>query len=109
LVGEARQLFIEVIGACAPQHFEMSDVPLLAAFCRASALERQAAAELAKRAVENRAHWLDAYTSAVGALCRLAASLKLSPRGRKQNWRSRNASSCVAPTQPTCRSSADLI
>jgi hypothetical protein len=42
-----RATFVEIVAAKKPQHFEVSDLPLLAAYCRAIELERYAAVQLA--------------------------------------------------------------
>ena len=39
--------FLDIVLACKPSHFRPSDLPLLAAYCRAIVLERQASNALA--------------------------------------------------------------
>ena len=42
-----RKTFLDIVLACKPSHFQPSDLPLLAAYCRAIVLERQASNALA--------------------------------------------------------------
>jgi len=86
------EIWNSVLAGCAPGHFEPGgDEVLLAAFCRASVLERTAATELASRRPSEL--WLRAHASAVTALARLSVRLRLGPKSRSANVPSRRPAS----------------
>jgi hypothetical protein len=84
-----RQIFVETVASAPPDHFAGEDVALLAAYCRAMALERRASDELAACAtVGNRASpWLDVYATATRAIATHAVRLRIGPRSRSANTR----------------------
>jgi hypothetical protein len=79
-----RAVFRQTVAAVTADHFQAEDMPLLAAYCRACALERRAADELAAGAVAGAmpSPWLAVHASAVRALSTLTVRLRLGPRSR---------------------------
>jgi phage terminase small subunit len=73
----ARALFVELVAACSPQHFTKSDVPLLASYCQATLLARQA---VTKAAEDVQA--LSLWEKAIRAQTSLATKLRLTPSSR---------------------------
>src|SRR5215831_10722476 len=71
-----RKIFIDLVASNKPEHFRNSDTPLLAAYCRAIALERRSAAALAKGDDKALVHWREA----VRAMIPLSLRLRLSPQ-----------------------------
>jgi hypothetical protein len=84
LGGIERETFLQTVAAAAFDHFAAEDLPLLTAYCRAAALERRAAEELAVGAtVGNQpSPWLSVHASAIRSLERLSVRLRLGPRSR---------------------------
>jgi phage terminase small subunit len=84
-----KAIFTSIVSACAPKHFNRSDLPLLVAYCEAAAMSEQAAAELRKAPIVNGkpSPWLMVQEKSVRAMVALALGLRLSPQAR-------------APTQP---------
>jgi phage terminase small subunit len=83
-----RKIFLDIVTACKPGKFEPSDLPLLAAYCRAIALEREASARLQAEGyvVDGRpSAWLAMLTQASKTLLALSHRLRLSPQGRSPN------------------------
>jgi hypothetical protein len=78
-----RAVFVELVEACDRKHFRVSDVPLLAAYCRAIVLEQRAAGELATDPTN--ARWLQVWEKSGRALVSFSARLKLSPQARLHN------------------------
>jgi hypothetical protein len=85
----ARLLFLRLAATC--DHLEESDAPLLGLYCDAVALAQKAATALQAGTEERR--WTETYRTATLSAKALAAALKLSPRGRNHNFRSRAARS----------------
>jgi phage terminase small subunit len=87
--GLEREVWLEVVAGAAPDHFDNSDRVLLAAYCRAGALERRASDELAVSAIagEQPSPWLQVHASAVRALTALSVRLRLSPKSRTPSQR----------------------
>jgi hypothetical protein len=83
-----RAVFCDLVGSCKPDAFRASDLPLLSAYCRAIALERRSAAELA--AGDDRA--VVRWNAATKAMLGLAMRLRLSPQARAPNNPSRPGS-----------------
>jgi phage terminase small subunit len=83
------QIWTEVVSGADSEHFQASDAPLLAAYCRAAALERRAAEELAVSAVAHGAPspWLAVHKSAVHSLMEVAVKLRLTPKARTPGQR----------------------
>jgi hypothetical protein len=72
---------IDLVASNKPEHFRNSDTPLLAAYCRAIALERRSAAALAKGDDKALVRWREA----VRAMIPLSLRLRLSPQARAPN------------------------
>lgn len=68
-----RQLFVELIGSCAPSHFVESDLPLLASFVQATLLSRGAARD---------PKLIGVWEKAVRVQATLATRLRLAPQSR---------------------------
>ena len=81
-----RKTFLDIVLACKPSHFQPSDLPLLAAYCRAIVLERQAsnALTVAGHVTEDGrvSPWMKVWEQANKAMLSLAHRLRLSPQGR---------------------------
>ena len=90
-----RKAFLDIVLACKPSHFQPSDVPLLAAYCRAIVLERQAsnALAVAGHVTEDGrvSPWMKVWEQANKAMLSLAHRLRLSPQGRSPNLPTRPA------------------
>jgi hypothetical protein len=82
---EERQVFLDLIAASRADSFRPSDSPLLSAYCRAIALERRSAQELAAGDAQALGRW----NGAVKAMLGLAMRLRLSPQARAPNNPSR--------------------
>jgi phage terminase small subunit len=84
-----RATFVEIVAAKKPQHFEASDLPLLAAYCRAIELERHAALQLATDGyltTEGRpSPWLAIMAQATKSMLALSTRLKLTPQSRSHS------------------------
>lgn len=89
-----RAIFLELVGSSRPEHFRSSDSPLVAAYCRAIALERSAAQALADGDAKALPNW----NGAVKAMGLLSMRLRLSPQARAPNNPSRPSPSRPAPT-----------
>ena len=81
-----RKTFLDIVLACKLSHFQPSDLPLLAAYCRAIVLERQAsnALAVAGHVTEDGrvSPWMKVWEQASKAMLSLAHRLRLSPQGR---------------------------
>jgi phage terminase small subunit len=80
-----RRLFIDLIGASKPEAFRPSDLPLLCAYCRAIAKERQAWARLEAEGdvVDGKpSPWLAVWAQAHKSMIAFSHRLRLSPQGR---------------------------
>src|SRR5262245_5037196 len=75
----ARQVFVEVVSAVAPDHFRPEDAHLLAAYARAVVLERQAAAQIAA----GDRGGVEPHRSAVHSLTALARALAIGTKARR--------------------------
>jgi hypothetical protein len=84
----ARAIFEDI--AAVSDHLEPSDIPLLVAYCRALALAERAAKDMAKAHGTELRALTDMHTRTLRSAGHLAAALKLSPRGRNHNFRSRS-------------------
>jgi phage terminase small subunit len=94
-----REIFRQVVASVAPAHFQPEDMTLLCAYCRAAALERRSAEELAAGAVVggSPSPWLAVHASAVRSLSTLTVRLRLGPRSRDPNNRRRMAKAMAPP------------
>jgi hypothetical protein len=80
-----RKIFVDLVSSSKAEHFRSSDMPLLAAYCRAIALERRSAAAL--KAGDDKA--LARWEKATKAMVALSMRLRLSPQARAPNNPSR--------------------
>jgi hypothetical protein len=80
-----RSVFIDLVAASKPDHFRSSDLPLLAAYCRAIVLERRSAQELAAGDDKAVVRW----NAATKAMVSLSMRLRLSPQSRQPHNPSR--------------------
>jgi hypothetical protein len=83
-----RRVFNDLISSTKPSHFHASDLPLIATFCRAVAIERSAAAAL-KAGKDKTA--LSRWSQATKVIVALSLRLRISPQARQPNL----------PTRPT--------
>jgi phage terminase small subunit len=79
-----RAVFVDVVTACDPTHFQPSDLPLLCRYCEAAVLGEQAALELRRGAVVDGkpSPWITIQEKAVRAMVSLSMRLRLSPQSR---------------------------
>jgi phage terminase small subunit len=91
LGGVEAEIFRQTIASMPIRHFAAEDSVLLCAYCRAAALERHAAEELAARATvgDQPSPWLAVRDRSVLTMLRLAVRLRLGPRARDHNVRVR--------------------
>jgi phage terminase small subunit len=83
-----RQIFLDIVGTTAADHFRPSDAALLSAYCRAVVREREASERLAQGVVtvDNRlSSWVTVQASALKQMLSLARLLKLTPLARRSN------------------------
>ena len=86
LTGPEREVFVDLVLACRPDHFQHSDAPLLAAYCRAVCLEQIASSELAAAGfvIDGRpSGWLNVLAQATRTISTYSRMLKLNPAGRQ--------------------------
>jgi phage terminase small subunit len=76
-----RKIFVDLVAASKPEAFRVSDMPLLAAYCRAIALECRSAQALA--AGDDKA--LSKWAQATKVMSALSMRLRLSPQARAPN------------------------
>ena len=87
-----RTAFIDTVSSCKPEHFQMSDMPLLVRYCEAAVLAQQAATQLRVEGavVGGRVSpWLCVQEKAIRELVALSMRLRLSPQARAANNPSR--------------------
>jgi phage terminase small subunit len=80
-----RAIFVEIVAGCKADHFRHSDLPLLAAYCAAIALEREAIIRLREdgRVIDGRVNpWLSVLAQAHKSMLAFSHRLRLSPQGR---------------------------
>jgi phage terminase small subunit len=84
-----REIFRQTVASVPPAHFQPEDLTLLAAYCRAAALERRASDELAARGIvgDRASPWLAVYAEAVRAVSTLTVRLRLGPKARQPDRR----------------------
>jgi hypothetical protein len=84
-----RAIFKATIASVPPAHFQPEDAVLLAAYCRAAALERRASEELAVcgTAGDRASPWLAVWREALHALSSLTIRLRLGPKARHPDRR----------------------
>jgi phage terminase small subunit len=80
-----RAVYADIVGACEPTHFRASDLPLLAAYCRAVVMEQRAAGEFSREPIlpDGKPNpWGVIHAAATKSLLGLSLRLRLSPQGR---------------------------
>jgi phage terminase small subunit len=80
-----RQLFLNLVLGCEPNHFRSSDMPLVTAFVRAALQEQAASAHLEAEGhvIDGKpSPWLAVLGQSQKALVALSHRLRLSPQGR---------------------------
>jgi phage terminase small subunit len=85
LAAPAREVFVGLVAATKPGHFQEIDIPLLAAYCRAVVMEREASAAISKAPAAAPPPLLKVHAQAVRALYLLSQRLRLSPQSRQPN------------------------
>jgi hypothetical protein len=86
------RVFIDTVGSKQPGAFELSDIPVLRAYCSAVVLIERAAAALAIEGpiIDNKlSPWLAVHTQAVKSMLASARRLRLAPLGRRSQERPR--------------------
>jgi phage terminase small subunit len=87
LTGPERQAFVDLVLACRSDHFQPSDAPLLAAYCRAVVLEKAASAGLAEDRYVMRdgksSGCLNVLAQATRIMSTFSRMLRLNPAGRQ--------------------------
>ena len=83
-----RQIFLDIVGTVAADHFRPSDLPLLSTYVRAIVREREASEQLAQGVVsiDNKlSSWVTVQAQALKQMMSLARMLKLTPLARRSN------------------------
>ena len=79
-------MFANLVASCDPEHFRLSDAPLLCRYCEAVVLAEKAAQELRRRGAVTKdgrvSGWITVQEKAVRALVSLSMRLRLSPQAR---------------------------
>jgi hypothetical protein len=84
------RVFIDTVGSKQATAFELSDIPVLRAYCSAVVLIERAAAALATEGpiIDNKlSPWLAVHTQAVKSMLASARRLRLAPLGRRSQER----------------------
>jgi phage terminase small subunit len=84
LSGPAKVVFRELVDGCDPDHFQPSDIPLLAQYSVAIALASWAEGRLCSTDDDERKAALAAWEKAIKAMTSLALRLRLSPQARRE-------------------------
>jgi phage terminase small subunit len=85
LAGRAKVLFAQTVANCIPEHFRVSDAPLLETYCQACALAEQAVDEMAAHGAvvdDKQSAWFLVFQGAVKTMTTLALRLRISPQAR---------------------------
>jgi hypothetical protein len=82
-----RTIFVDLVSATKPSHFQASDLPLLCRYVEAAALGDEAATQLRLGAVigGKPSPWITVQEKAVRAMVALSMRLRLSPQARQAN------------------------
>ena len=86
LAGPEKEVFLALVLACKADHFQLQDLPLLAAYCRAVCLERVASSELAAAGyvIDGRpSGWLNILAQATRSMSVISRLLRLNPVARQ--------------------------
>ncbi len=79
MTGSARELFVDLVMACRPTHFQQSDAPLLASYARAVITEKEAALLIQDNIKDATSTLIKVQQSSHQTMHRLAIRLRLSP------------------------------
>jgi phage terminase small subunit len=86
---DARQVFLDIVFANDPKHFQPSDMPLLCRYCEANAMAARAATALMKAepivSGDTASPWVSVYVAMTKTANALAMRLRLSPQARMPN------------------------
>jgi hypothetical protein len=93
---EARQVWLDLVSAAKPEHFQPVDAPLLALFCKMMVQAKRATAEIGKDMAAASPSLLAAQAQAVRAAHDLSMRLRVSPQARSGHVTKR-----TRETQPT--------
>jgi hypothetical protein len=88
MADDARQVFLDVVLANDPHHFQPSDLPLLCRYAESHAMAAQAAAAMAAASMVSEGSpspWVAIYVSMTKTASGLAVRLRLSPQARQPN------------------------
>jgi hypothetical protein len=85
LEGPARELCLGLLAAAKPGHFQEIDTPLLAAYCRAAVMEREASVAIGRAPAAAPPPLLKVHAQSLRALYLLSQRLRLSPQSRQPN------------------------
>jgi phage terminase small subunit len=83
-----RKVFLDLVSAVDPRHFQPSDMPLLCRYVEACALGEQAAEHLRRNGAvsfDKASPWIVIQEKAVRAMVALSMRLRLSPQARQAN------------------------
>ncbi len=87
LTGPERALFADLVTGCRADHFQSTDSPLLAVYCRACILEQTASSELAAVGYitddGKPSGWLNVLAQATRIISTYSRMLRLNPAGRQ--------------------------
>jgi phage terminase small subunit len=89
-----RQVFVDVVATNPAKHFQLSDLPLLAAFCQATVMTEQAAREIRQNGsvIAGRiSPYVAVFEKATKTMSMLALRLRLSPQARAPNVKTQRA------------------
>jgi hypothetical protein len=87
---EAREIFVDLVASCPPDHFEAADLGLISAYATAQAMSERAAIELQGDGPPD-SKWMAAWEKGVRAMSALALRLRLAPQSRRER---------ASPTKP---------
>lgn len=87
LTGDARAVFVDLVIGCRPDHFQNSDVAMLAVYSRAIVLEKAASAGLKADGYVSSdgkpSAWLPILQAATRTISTYSRMLRLNPAGRQ--------------------------
>ena len=83
LDGDAKKIFMDIVIACRPEHFQGCDVPLLASYCRAVVLEKTATKLIAEDPEKVSRGLIQTQKTAFTTMRVLCVRLRVSPQGRQ--------------------------
>jgi hypothetical protein len=83
LAAPARQVFIDMVMAVKPNHFQPADVPTLANYCCAVVAANDAASVIQEDIRAATPEVMKAWSVSIQIMCRLALTLKVCPQARR--------------------------